>query len=120
MTWTIVFANRPDFDAFVTKLPKDQRRVLASAINEDLQIYGPSICNRSLGKALGGSLYELRLRRSPNLLLRVFFGVNRGRVVIVGGYNKKSDSSKKRQSNEIRNARDVFDDWRTKDTSEKR
>ena len=55
------------------------------------------------------------------MLLRLFLGVHKNRVVVVlRGYYKKSDPSKKRQSTEIRNARDVFDDWRTNDTSEKR
>jgi len=120
MTWTIVFANRPDFEAFVKKLPQGHRNAIDAAIDEDLQAHGPDICNRSLGKALGGGLYEMRLRKNPNILLRVFFGVHRGLVVIVGGYDKKSDPSEKRQAKEISDARNVFSDWRANNTSEKR
>ena len=121
MTWTIVFANRPDFDAFVKKLPNAQQEAVAESLAIELAKYGPDICKRSLGKALGGKLYEMRLRQSPEMLLRIFFGVHRNRLVVVlGGYDKKSDPSEKRQAKEIRDARDVFDDWRAKYTSEKR
>ena len=121
MTWTIVFANRPDFDAFVKKLPDEHQEAVSEAIAVELANNGPAICNRSLGKALGGKLYEMRLRRNPEMLLRIFFGVHKNRVVVVlGGYDKKSDSSEKRQAKEIRDARNVFDDWRAKNTSEKR
>jgi hypothetical protein len=121
MTWTIVFANRPDFEAFVKKLPDEHQEAVAEALAVELAKCGPEICKRSLGKALGGKLYEMRLRRKPEMLLRIFFGVHKNRVVVVlGGYDKKSDPSERCQTKEIRDARNVFDDWRAKNTSEKR
>ncbi len=121
MTWTIVFANRPDFDAFVKKLPKDQRRLVAAGLFVRLATLGPDVCKTSSGKALGGNLYELRIKKDPSALIRVFFALHRNRVVVIlGGYNKKADPSERRQAQEIRDARDAFDDWRARNTSEKR
>ena len=49
-----MFANRPDFDAFVKKLPDEHQEAVSEAIAVELANNGPEICNRSLGKALGG------------------------------------------------------------------
>ena len=51
MTWTIVFANRPDFDAFVKKLPDEHQEAVSEALAVELAKYGPEICKRSLGNA---------------------------------------------------------------------
>lgn len=87
-----------------------------------------------MGKNLGGGLYEFRIRRSldtilnqygtgaeslrgsaarSKVLLRVFCTFRGNRIVLLlGGYDKGRDPSAKRQSREIKRARQALEVWR--------
>lgn len=90
-----------------------------------------------MGKALGQGLYEIRIRHSVKnlknlarnsgselalnagenspVLLRVFCTFHGKKIVLLlGGYNKQRDSSKKRQETEIKRARKVLKAWKAK------
>ena len=95
-----------------------------------LAVEGPAICESEWGKALGRGLYEFRIRksldailkapgvtrgraRSRTVLLRVFCAFERGRVVLLlGGYDKRKDPSGRRQQREIAAARRVLAEWK--------
>ena len=86
------------------------RDVVSWAIERRLAVYGTDVCSDHWGRNLGGGLYELRVRRR-GLLLRVFFAVEQGRVVLLlGGYEKGAQP--KRQSVEIARARRCLADHR--------
>ncbi len=102
--------------------------VLDASIEEILAKQGNNVCKSSWGKALGKGLYEFRIRKPINaiynhaqitppispssndpVLLRVFFSVEGQRIVLlIGGYDKGSDPTAKRQSGEIKQARKLL------------
>ena len=126
--WTIEVASG-DFACFARSLREYEQVVLDAAITKVLAIEGPAICESEWGKAVGRGLYEFRIRKSLDailktrgvaqarggkrpVLLRVFCAFERGRVVLLlGGYDKRKDSSGSRQQREIAAARRVLADW---------
>ena len=98
---------------------------------------GINICQTEWGKALGQGLYEIRIRHSVKnlknlarnsgselalnagenspVLLRVFCTFHGKKIVLLlGGYNKQRDSSKKLQETEIKRARKALKAWKAK------
>lgn len=97
------------------------------ALSKILAEQGLNVCDTEWGKALGRGLYEFRIRhdgneilrdRDPALLdkigplpaeptlLRVFFSVDKDTIVLLlAGYDKGRDPSRKRQDREIAAAR---------------
>ncbi len=102
------------------------------AVREVLAVEGPAICESEWGKALGRGLYEFRIRKSLDailktrgeaqmrggrqpVLLRVFCAFARGQaVILLGGYDKGKDSSGSRQQREIAAERRVLAEWNRK------
>lgn len=131
MAWTIEYEGDP-FERFLFSLPEYEQAVLLAAIEHVLQIYGIDICAGEWGKSLGAGLYEFRVRKSlhtilenarvqlsrqpgddQSVLLRVFCTFHGNKIVLLyHGYNKKTDSSEKRQQREIRRARKLHDAWK--------
>ena len=119
-----------DFVRFMRKLPEYERDVVDAAIRHVLAVEGIAICDTEWGKALGGGLYEFRVRRSlaailssagiadvgrarRDVLVRVFCAFSGNKVVILlGGYDKRRDSSAKRQQREIVAARATLAAWK--------
>ena len=111
-----------------------QRRLLGVAMFHFLQRYGAGVCSSEFGKALGGGLYEFRIRHDlPELLrragiehklsddegapekvlLRLFYSVHGDKIVLLlGGYDKAKAPSGKRQQGEIDTARARLADWK--------
>jgi hypothetical protein len=101
-----------------------------------LAAVGPQVCRSEYGKALGGGLYEFRIRHdaeeilrahSPQLLdklgplptgpvmLRIFFGCLPDRVILLlGAYDKGSAPSRRRQQVEIGRARARLAEYRSR------
>jgi hypothetical protein len=99
--------------------------VVTTAVEAILAVEGIAVCRTEWGKALGGGLYEFRIRRTlrtiadsvgvpvpPGIpadrpvLLRVFFTVRIGRVIVLlGGYDKQGRSNSTWQDKQIRRAR---------------
>lgn len=127
--WTVQMAG-DSFARFMRKLPEYERDVVDAAIRHVLAVEGIGICDSEWGKALGGGLYEFRVRRSlsailssagiaevgrarRDVLVRVFCTFTGNKVVILlGGYDKRRDSSAKRQQREIAVARAALSAWK--------
>jgi hypothetical protein len=101
-----------------------QRRAVGTAMRRVLQVNGVRVCSSSWGKQLGGGLFEFRVRRtgaqminegwakpdsidaSERILLRVFCHAYGDRLILlIGGYDKGSEPSRRRQQREIEIAR---------------
>lgn len=113
--FTIVFYESPDGDkpalSWTRSLSVRQRRTLGYGLYRLLQRYGVGVCDTEFGRQLGGGLFEFRLRLSARQdgevgTFRVFCHAAGNRVVLLlGGYDKSKDPSKRRQALEIRRAR---------------
>lgn len=128
-SWTLTFLELSDgtspYETFLRRLNPYQRVVVTTAVEAILAVEGIAVCRTEWGKALGGGLYEFRIRRTlrtiadsvavplpPGIqadrpvLLRVFFTVRAGRVIVLlGGYDKQRRSSSTWQDKQIRQAR---------------
>jgi phage-related protein len=112
-------------------LTPTQRRAIGVAMSEILQEEGIGVCRTGYGKQLGDGLFEFRLRhdaaeilrsvgKTPRpepggerILLRVFCHAYGDRLVLLlGGYDKGTDPSPKRQQREIADARKRLRDFR--------
>jgi hypothetical protein len=108
-----------------------QRRAIGVAMAEILQAEGIGVCRGPYGKQLGDGLFEFRLRHdaaeilrslgkpfraepgSERVLLRVFCYAHGDRVILLlGGYDKGADPSRRRQQREIEIARSRLTDYR--------
>lgn len=102
---------------------------------EILQVDGIGVCRDAYGKQLGDGLFEFRLRHDAaeilrsvgkpardephgeRILLRVFCHAHGDRVILLlGGYDKGADPSKKRQQREIAEARRRLADFRRRES----
>ncbi len=109
------------------------RRAIGVAMYEVLQFEGVNVCESEFGKALGDGLYEFRLRHDADeivgrkkplrkrlypkekVLLRVFFHPHGEKLILlVGGYDKKRFSGRKRQQKEIETARMRLKEWKAR------
>lgn len=113
------------------ELTPTQRRAIGVAMAEILQAEGVGVCRTGYGKQLGDGLFEFRLRHDAaeilrslgkparlettgeRILLRVFCHAHGDRIVLLlGGYDKSTDPSLKRQQREIATARQRLADYR--------
>jgi len=70
------------------------------------------VCGSSYGKQLGDGLFEFRLREK-DLLFRVFCHAYGDQIVLLlSGYDKGADPSKRRQQREIEQARKRLAAWK--------
>lgn len=134
--------KKPALDWIKNDLTEYQRRVIGLAMNEILQYEGTGVCDGEWGKALGGGLYEFRVRHGPSeifsrsrsprtvrrraaglikrvfpsgekILVRVFFHQHGDRLLILlSGYDKGKSPSRRRQQKEIERARGYLARWR--------
>lgn len=104
-----------------------KKQVIGAAMNSVLQHLGVRVCETRYGKQIGGGLFELRVRQDADsvqpglppeaILLRAFCHAHGNKVVLlVGGYDKGEDPSKKRQQTEIEVARDRLAGWKRRKT----
>ena len=111
MTWSIEAHDENLFEQLYAEASSPAK---ARAVDEDFQ----QLRERGLGllktnrlKSLGDGLYELRIRRSPDLLLRVFLTmVHPRRLIILSAYNKQRDPSELRQRREIKKAKNLIEE----------
>ncbi len=129
--FTLEFYRTPDGDEPVRRwmeraLSSDQRRALDAALTLILAVHGIGVCGTPYGRHLGRGLFEFRLdedeatvskkwdsRPLPasrtigsRILLRVFCHATGDRVILLlGGYDKGRDPSRRRQQREIARAR---------------
>lgn len=97
-----------------------QRRHLGAAMWSTLQRLGLAVCGTEFGKALGGGLFEFRLRLSApdSALLRIFCHAHGDKLILLlSAYDKGRDPKARRQQREIALARQRLADYRTRQRS---
>lgn len=125
--YEIEFYETVDGDQPARRLMKEEltltkRRAIGTAMNRILAQEGVNVCETEWGKALGGGLYEFRLRdviqehgATERVLLRVFFHPYGNKIVLLlGGFDKGEHPSSRRQQQEIAAARKRLDDFRAR------
>jgi hypothetical protein len=127
--WEVEFyandAGREPCRGWMQKLPPTKRIALEVAIQLVLARRGLAVVETEFGRALGGGLYEFRLRwpadevrrkvedvssgaagRPEKILLRVFFCTSGRKVILLlSGYDKAKDPGHRRQERQIAQAR---------------
>ncbi|RKG70189.1 hypothetical protein D7V80_06280 [Corallococcus sp. CA054B] len=115
--------SSPVFKWMTEELSPAQRRAVTAALEELVAPMGPDIVGTEFGKNLGGGVIELRLRqdaaqllkrvgkppREPHpedmgeeILLRIFFHPHgRKRALVLHGYDKGRNTSKRYQQQQI-------------------
>lgn len=121
--------GRPLVRDWLRSLSLTKKQVLGTAMREVLQVLGLGVCATEFGRHLKQGLFEFRLRRQAgdvpgargarlppeDVLLRVFCHAHGDRVVLLlGGYDKGEDPSKKRQAAEIAEARARLRQWKAR------
>ncbi len=136
--FTLEFYQSPDGDEPVRRwmqkrLSAVQRRALDTSLRLILATHGVGVCSGAYGRQIGRGLFEFRLdedeaqllhkwshpSRSPHpaksgerILLRVFCHAHGDRIVLLlGGYDKGADPSRRKQRLEIARARARLDDF---------
>jgi hypothetical protein len=115
------------------ELSPTQRRALTAVLEEILAVQGLDVCKGEFGKALGGGLFELRIRQDADqilarigkapraqtneppakILLRVFGHAYGTKVILLlGGYDKARRPSSRHQQAEIEIARRRLSAWK--------
>jgi hypothetical protein len=110
---------------WIEKLTPLKRIALEEAIRLVLMRRGLAVVETEFGKALGGGLYEFRLRwsadevrrkvegvaagsggKAEKIMLRLFFCTSGRRIILLlSGYDKARDPGERRQGREIASAR---------------
>jgi putative component of toxin-antitoxin plasmid stabilization module len=97
------------FEAWHRKLPAGKQVVIKESMQAQLVRRGTGVCSDDWGRALGGGLYELRMRQR-GVLLRVFFApITERRLLVLGGLDKGRHA--KRQTAAIQACRDRLAEW---------
>jgi len=100
-----------------SELTAEDRRTVGAALFAILQEQGIGVCGSSFGRQLGADLFEFRLREA-GLLIRIFCHAYGERVILLlGGYDKGSDPSERRQNREIAQARGRLEEWQQRQRS---
>lgn len=127
--------NEPCKD-FIEDLATPKKLAIQAALINILARQGPDVCETEFGKPLRDGLYEFRLRHSESeiltrvrpdlaakiaqagsatekILLRVFFHPYGDKILLlIGGYDKGENPSKRRESAEIHEARKLLKRWK--------
>lgn len=119
------------------RLSPTKRRAITMALTHILAVHGIAVCGTEFGRHLGHGLFEFRLRydeavlrrrllipagaepipiHHDSVLLRVFCHAHGAhRILLLHGYDKGGDPSARRQSREIRIARQRLSDFRLRE-----
>lgn len=126
--------RKPVLDWIKDDLTPTKRRAIGSAMRRVLQVHGPEVTKTSWGDTVAPGIREFRLRMagkevvnleaeihgitveearerfdldpSTDVLLRVFFTTRANKLILLlHGYDKGEDASKKRQQTEINEAK---------------
>jgi hypothetical protein len=95
--------SKPALD-WLRRLHADEQDALGGAMTRFLQRLGPGVCETEWGKWVEGNTIEFRYR-DEDYLFRVYcFQSDEDELRVTNGYDKKRDSSKKREDEEIARA----------------
>lgn len=112
--WKLTYVEfddgRAPYETFLRAMDPYRREVVLQAVQHILARQGTNVCSSEWGSALGGGLYEFRIRRALSTIcheagIRVPAG-------LAGGYDKGDDPSTKRQQREIAAARKVLAEYK--------
>ncbi len=126
MGWTIEFYEdehgRQPVREWLRSLDGKKRAAAIAEIDIRLSDVGPTVCATEHGRHLGEGLFEFRIRHDDGrILLRIFCHAYGQRIVLLlGGYDKGSAPSKKRQQREIDTARKRLRAFRLRSRAQKR
>lgn len=137
-TWTVTShedrTGMNHFERWYHSLAPYYRAVVVAVFRRIVAPMGIDICATGWGKPLGDGLYEIRIRKSLNailrsgpqsaedsveggdqtVLLRIFCTFEGEQVVILfQGYDKEKEPSKRKQRREINKARKLLKDRRS-------
>ena len=108
VVWKVEFVDFPKFRKSLKRLSTKEFLGLLSTLTTDLSELGLSLFKSDKAKWLGNGLAEYRYRLDPNVLVRCFFVIQDEQIfLILSSYDKKRDSSAKRQQREIALAREI-------------
>lgn len=136
--WTIDVWEDPKtgqapFKTWLMKADPYDQAVAIKVLEKVVQPLGMDICSTEWGKALGGGLYEIRIRTSlqsaetwgetdpepaedfnhnRTVLLRIFTTFHGSKIVLLFNAYKGKDPSEKRQAKEIKKARKHLKAWK--------
>jgi len=98
----IQFLEVERFKRFLKKFDDNHRNLIVEAIRLELADYGPASLNHPSVRLLGKGLFELKIKSTGELLVRVFFTLgNDKRIWVVHFYNKKANDSVRFQNKQI-------------------
>jgi phage-related protein len=111
MTWSIEAHDEHLLERLYAEASNlDNMRALDDDLAQ-LRERGLGLLQTNRLKSLGNGLYELRIRRSPDLLMRVFLTmIHPRRLILLSAYNKQRDPSEIRQRREIKKARNLIEE----------
>ncbi len=108
VAWKVEFVDFPKFRKILKRLSTNEFLALLSTLTTDLSDLGLSLFKSDKAKWLGNGLAEYRYRLDPNVLVRCFFVIQGEQIfLILSAYDKKRDSTSKRQQREIALAREI-------------
>jgi hypothetical protein len=108
--WEVVFLDFKKFQRAIKHLGPEMQIAIVRAVIEKLSAHGPEVAADSGGRALGKNLYELKLSLAGYVLLRAFFAVRPGRIVVIlSVYDKRKNDSKSWQNRQIQKARRLLE-----------
>jgi len=111
MAWTVEYAHAEILRGLERELSRLQFALVVEQMFCKLSESGLNLLATHHVRSLSQGLFELRIRKDPELLVRIFFTlIHPSRLVVVGGYNKKRDSSDLKQRREIKVARQIVDE----------
>lgn len=106
MSWQVTFLNEKKYLKLISVFSRAKQREITEQIVGQLGSHGAAVISNGHGKALGGGLYELKVRSAPEVLLRIFFVVrDQQLIVVLSVYDKKANDSKTWQNKQILAAR---------------
>ena len=115
--WEDEEGNSPVLTWLREELTPTLRRAAGHAMNEILQQQGIDVCDSGWGKHVAPGIFEFRIDRDPHdpqrILLRIFCHAHGKKLILLlGGYDKAEDPSKKRQQAEIETAKTHLAAWK--------
>lgn len=128
--WEDEAGNSPVLTWLREELTPTLRRAAGHAMNEILQEQGVDVCDSGWGKHVAPGIFEFRIDRDPRdvvdrqqgrdvpterrkILLRIFCHAHGNKLILLlGGYDKADDPSKKRQQAEIATAKARLTVWK--------
>lgn len=113
MPFELLFFDSKKFKDAFKHFSAEQLDFVLELILIELQQKNVADIREGSSKPLGRGLFELRMQRHPDLLVRVFWAYALDqRIVILDAYDKKRDSSKLTQQRHISRSRSWLDTFR--------